>query len=47
MGVNLINYVKVFNAPKENVKLEVFIDKYAQSDTYDVSFKIGKIECMF
>ncbi|NAS19391.1 serine/threonine protein phosphatase [Clostridium butyricum] len=42
MGVNLINYVKVFNAPKENIKLEVFMDKYKNSDAYDISFKIGQ-----
>ena len=42
MGVNLINYIKYFHSPKENIKLEVFIDKYANSNTYDISFKIGQ-----
>lgn len=41
MGINLINYIKDANAPKENIKLQVFIDKYSNSNRYEISFKIG------
>lgn len=41
MGINLINEIKNSKELKEKVKLEVFVDKYKNSNTYDISFKIG------
>ena len=42
MGTNLINFIKYSNEPKESVKLQIFIDKYAHSNKYEISFKIGQ-----
>ena len=42
MGVNLIDFIKYSKAPKESVKLQIFIDKYAHSNKYEISFKIGQ-----
>ncbi|MBS4781344.1 MAG: DEAD/DEAH box helicase [Clostridium sp.] len=41
MGKNIITELKELDAPKEKVKLEVFLTKYDQDDFFEVSFKIG------
>lgn len=41
MGKNLLKELNDLDMPKEKVKLQVFLTKYAHDDFFEVSFKIG------